>query len=86
MTITGRKDWYEKRMTDLGPWHRRLHQVTGSMALRWVKATPAELTQWARELRAVADEMQTTASAPVAPADRTTPPDTDARYAEHERP
>jgi hypothetical protein len=49
-------------MIDLNAWHHALHQVTGTMALRWCKATPEDLRQWARELRAVAVAMDSTAA------------------------
>jgi hypothetical protein len=39
-------------------WHRGLHMVTGSMALRFNRATPADLEKWAGMLRAVAEEME----------------------------
>jgi hypothetical protein len=41
---------------DLNFWHHALHQVTGSMALRFNRATPADLEKWAETLRAVAAE------------------------------
>ena len=50
-------------MTDLAPcidlnaWHRALHLVTGAMALRWCRVTPAELQHWAAQLRSVAAQM-----------------------------
>lgn len=49
-------------MIDLNLWHRALHQVTGAMALRFNRATPADLEQWAKMLRAVAEEMEGGAS------------------------
>jgi hypothetical protein len=49
-------------MFDLYAWHKTLHEVTGSMALRWLKAAPSELVEWARELRAIAAAMEAAAS------------------------
>jgi hypothetical protein len=46
---------------DLNRWHHAVHQVSGSMALRFNKATPEDLRQWAAALRLVADEMETAA-------------------------
>lgn len=43
---------------DLNRWHHAVHQVTGSMALRFNKATAADLQRWAEMLRAVAEEME----------------------------
>jgi hypothetical protein len=45
-------------MINLNAWHHALHQVTGGMALRWCRATKEDLTEWARELRAVAAAME----------------------------
>ena len=42
---------------DLNVWHHAIHQVTGDMALRFNRATIADLSRWARKLRTVADEM-----------------------------
>jgi hypothetical protein len=44
---------------DLNRWHRAIHKVTGSMALCFNKATPADLERWAKALREVAQEMET---------------------------
>jgi hypothetical protein len=49
-------------MIDLNNLHRAIHQVTGSMALRFNRATPADLMKWAEMLRAVAVEMEATAA------------------------
>jgi hypothetical protein len=45
-------------MVDLNLWHRAIHQVTGAMALKFNRATPTDLAQWAKMLRAVAEEME----------------------------
>jgi hypothetical protein len=42
-------------------WHMALHQVTGSMALYWTRASASDLRQWAEELRAVAAAMEAAA-------------------------
>ena len=42
-------------------WHMALHQVTGSMALYWTRASAGDLRQWAMELRAVAAAMEAAA-------------------------
>ena len=42
---------------DLNRWHHAIHEVTGDMALRFNKATAADLERWAKMLRAVAGEM-----------------------------
>jgi hypothetical protein len=34
---------------DLNRWHHAVHQVSGSMALRFNKATPEDLQRWVRE-------------------------------------
>jgi hypothetical protein len=47
-------------------WHRGLHMITGGMALRFNRATPADLEQWAKALKAIAGEMEAVA----APANR----------------
>jgi hypothetical protein len=39
-------------------WHRGLHLVTGSMALKFNRATPADLTEWAKVLKVIAAEME----------------------------
>lgn len=46
---------------DLNIWHHAIHQVTGGMAVKFNRATAADLEQWAMALRKVADEMQVTA-------------------------
>jgi hypothetical protein len=43
---------------DLNRWHHAIHQVTGDMALRFNKATAADLERWATALREVATEME----------------------------
>jgi len=66
---------------DLNGWHRQLHQITGTMALHWCRASAAELVQWGRELREIAGEMQAaalqapTATVPGDAADQAAPPD-----------
>jgi hypothetical protein len=35
-------------MIDLNGWHRSLHEITGAMAVKFNKATPADLERWAR--------------------------------------
>ena len=42
-------------------WHMALHQVTGSMAVVWTRASAGDLRQWAGELRAVAAAMEAAA-------------------------
>ena len=70
-------------MIDLNPWHRRLHRITGAMALTWCRTTIADLDTWTRELRAIAVEMEIQraatlkASAPSAPPDHRALPETD---------
>jgi hypothetical protein len=34
---------------DLNTWHRALHQVTGSLCLKFTKATAADLKQWDKQ-------------------------------------
>jgi hypothetical protein len=43
-------------------WHMALHQVTGSMALSWARASAGDLRQWAQELRTVAAAMEAAAN------------------------
>jgi hypothetical protein len=43
---------------DLNKWHHAVHQVTGSMASHFNKATAADLERWAKMLREVAEEME----------------------------
>jgi hypothetical protein len=49
-------------MFDLNAWHHALHHVTGTMALRWCRATAWDLQRWASELRAVAAAMEAAAN------------------------
>ena len=49
-------------MISLTAWHRALHEVTGDMALRWCRATPSDLVDWARELHAIAQAMEASAA------------------------
>ena len=62
---------------DLNRWHHAIHQVTGDIALRFNKATAADLDRWAKLLRKVAEEMEAVVSY-TTPAEPATPPD-DAR-------
>jgi hypothetical protein len=39
-------------------WHRGLHMITGSMALRFNTATAEDLANWAGMLREIATEME----------------------------
>jgi hypothetical protein len=50
---------------DLREFHYRLHGVTGSMAIAWCRATPADLLVWADALRAIADAMAAAAAVPI---------------------
>jgi hypothetical protein len=86
MAEISRKDWYEKRMIDLNPWHRRLHRITGAMALHWCRVTATDLEQWSRELRGIAGEMQVaaTANGQRAPSDQASSPETNDPRVEHE--
>ena len=45
-------------MIDLNRWHHAIHKITGSMALKFNKATPADLSRWTLALRTVAGEME----------------------------
>lgn len=45
-------------MIDLNAWHHSLHQVTGSMALKFNRAAAADLRGWAETLRSIAGEME----------------------------
>jgi hypothetical protein len=56
-------------MVSLVDWHRRIHGVTGAMALRWCQATAEDLAEWARELRTIAAAME----AAIAPGPRSSP-------------
>ena len=51
----------EDPMTDLNKLHHAIHQVSGSMALRFNRATTDDLRQWAEALRSVAGEMEVAA-------------------------
>ena len=46
---------------DLNQMHHSIHQISGSMALKFCRATPVDLQQWAKALRALADEMEAAA-------------------------
>ena len=48
---------------DLNGWHHAVHQVTGDMALRFNKATAADLERWAKILQKVAKGMVVTSKA-----------------------
>ena len=48
---------------DLNKWHHDVHQVSGGIALKFNKATVADLARWARALRVIADEMEAEAQA-----------------------
>ena len=48
-------------MIHLTKLHRAVHQVSGSMALKFNRATVADLRHWAEALQAVADEMKVAA-------------------------
>jgi hypothetical protein len=50
-------------------WHRRLHEVTGGMALHWCRASSGELVDWATELRAIAAAMEEAAGGEWPPAE-----------------
>ncbi len=52
---------------DLNAWHHALHQVTGAMALHFNSASTADLRRWAAQLRAVAEQMASTAEEDVTP-------------------
>jgi hypothetical protein len=43
-------------------WLHAIHQVTGGMALRFTKATAADIQHWAGMLRATAAEMELAAA------------------------
>jgi hypothetical protein len=47
-----------EQVIDLNCWHHAIHRVTGAMAVKFNRATPADLERWARMLRIVADEME----------------------------
>jgi hypothetical protein len=42
-------------------WHRGLHLITGGMALRFNRATPADLAKWAGMLKVIAAETEAVA-------------------------
>jgi hypothetical protein len=44
-------------------WHIHINQVSGSMCLRYTRATPAEVLSWARQLHKLAHEMKAAAVA-----------------------
>jgi hypothetical protein len=48
-------------MIDLNDWHRRIHMVTGAMALRFNRAKPEDLAKWAGMLREIASQCLATA-------------------------
>jgi len=52
---------------DLNTWHHGIHQVTGNMATRFNRATPADLEKWAKALRKIAGEMEERAVGEVVP-------------------
>jgi hypothetical protein len=58
-------------MYDLVEWHRRLHGVTGSIAVLFLQVTPNDLTSWAQELHAIAAAMASAARG-TAPAEKDT--------------
>jgi hypothetical protein len=51
------------RTIDLNELHHAIHQVSGSMALRFNKATTDDLVRWAQALRELASEMEAEAQA-----------------------
>jgi hypothetical protein len=59
-------------MIYLTVWHRKLHEITGAMAVRFLTATSDDVIVWAQELHAIATAMRdaagTRAPAPVADA------------------
>jgi hypothetical protein len=46
------------RPVDLNRLHHALHQVTGDMAIKFNKATPADLALWIKALRVIARAME----------------------------
>ena len=48
----------QTKVINLNAWYHDIHQVTGDMALRFNRATPADLERWASMLQNVAEEMQ----------------------------
>jgi hypothetical protein len=47
---------------DLNRWHHAIHQVSGSMALKFNKAMPTDLVKWAGMLKEIAVEMEALAT------------------------
>jgi hypothetical protein len=47
---------------DLNKMHYAIHQVSGDMALRFYKATAADLIRWAKTLRGLAQDMEEAAN------------------------
>ena len=47
---------------DLNKMHYAIHQVSGDMALRFYKATVADLIRWAKMLRELAQDMEEAAN------------------------
>jgi hypothetical protein len=57
--ISGISDNKEKAGPfDLNRWHHAIHGVTGDMALRFNRASAADLKRWAKMLRDIADAME----------------------------
>jgi hypothetical protein len=49
-------------VVDLNKMHHAIHQVSGDMALRFNKATAADLKRWAKMLRELAQDMEEAAN------------------------
>jgi hypothetical protein len=49
-------------MIDLNKMHYAIHQVSGDMALRFYRATAADLIRWAKMLRELAQDMEEAAN------------------------
>jgi hypothetical protein len=47
---------------DLNKMHHAIHQVSGDMALRFYKATAADLIRWTKMLRELARDMEEAAN------------------------
>jgi hypothetical protein len=47
---------------DLNKMHHAIHQVSGDMALRFYKATAADLIRWTKMLRELAQDMEEAAN------------------------
>jgi hypothetical protein len=47
---------------DMNVWHRQLHEITGSMALKFNQAASKDLRAWATILRRTANAMDTVAA------------------------